>query len=209
MRIVIISVITIFSLALSGEIKAQNKLHMAGVSYGYNISGVYFDPPLEHRSVKTFRNFSLLYTYYHDIWGSSPYFGLQTGLSLMETGYEVGGERLVSQMYRVPLVSQFHIDFWKMRLLLNLGAYGGYRGKRIEPNSLPYEDGDNRLEFGIIGGGGLAFVLKPFELHLEANYNYSLTYLNDPRKGGATRPQYSYPNHLILSASLFFHIKSK
>ncbi|MDD2490782.1 MAG: hypothetical protein PHV12_01125 [Bacteroidales bacterium] len=206
MRKIAFSIFILFCPILSS---AQNKLHMVGVSYGYNISNVNFDPPIAHSSVNTIKNFSILYNYYHDIWGSSPYFGLQTGISRFETGYKIQDEKFITELYRVPLISQFHIDFWKMRLLVNLGAYGAYRSKRIEPESSYFDPEDNRMEFGIIGGGGLAFIFRPFELHLEANYNYSLTYLNDPRKGGSERPQYSYPNHLILSASLFFHIKSK
>ena len=188
---------------------SQEKLHMAGVSYGYNIGNVSFDPPVTHNSVATFSNFSILYNYYHDLWGSSPYFGFQTGFSRIESGYEILGQRYLTEMYRIPLVSQFHIDFWKMRFLINLGAYGAFRSKLTEPKGSSFDTQDKRLEFGIIGGGGLAFVVKPFEIHLEANYNHSLTYLSDPRKGGAERPQYTYPNHLIFSASLFFHIKSK
>jgi hypothetical protein len=205
-RYIIISLIIIFTSISS---YSQEKIHMAGVSYGYIIGNVNFDPPVTHKSVITTGNFSLLYNYYHDLWGSSPYFGFQTGISRIESGYEILGDRFITEMYRIPLVSQFHIDFWKMRLLINLGAYGAFRSKLSEPEGSSFDPEDNRLEFGIIGGGGLAFVVKPFEIHLEANYNHSLTYLSNPRKGGVERPQYSHPNHLIFSASLFFHIKSK
>lgn len=205
-RYLLIPIILLFT---SGILQSQDKLHMAGISYGYIIGNVNFDPPVNHNPVTTSSNFSVLYNYYHDIWGSSPYFGFQTGLSRIESGYEMSGTRFITQMYRIPLVSQFHIDFWRMRLLVNLGTYGAYRTGLSEPEGSSFDPEDKRLEFGIIGGGGLAFIVKPFEIHLEVNYNHSLTYLSDPRKGGSERPQYTYPNHLIFSASLFFHIKSK
>lgn len=204
-----IGLVIFLIISISVNLQSQNKVHMAGVRMGYNISNVNYSPPKDHSPVNTIKNYSLLYTYYHDLWGASPYFGFQTGVSHLETGFEMGGTRYITEMYQIPLVSQFHIDFWKMRLLLNIGGYGAYRNKRLEPESYTFEPDDYRMEFGIIAGGGLAVVLKPFEVHLEANYNYSFTYLNDPRKGDSARPLYSYPNQFIISASLFFHIKSK
>ena len=200
----------VFTIILcSSSITSQNKLHMVGVRAGYNISNVNFSPNKEHSAVNTYKNYSLLYTYYHDLWGSSPYFGLQTGISHLETGYEMIGTRYITEMYQIPLVSQFHIDFWKMRFLVNLGGYGAYRTRRLEPDTYKFDPEDYRMEFGFIGGAGIAFVFKPIELHLEANYNYSFTYLSDPRKGEAARPLYAYPNQLVISASVYFHIKSK
>jgi hypothetical protein len=211
----IISLIIIF---FAIQLNAQNREHMAGVKWGYNLSNVSFTPEVAHEGIRTLRNYSVLYTYYHDIWQKSPYFGFQTGLSLNETGYRMANSQYTTDLYSIPLVSQFHVNFWKMRVLINLGAYGGYRTNLMltdysssepVPVKMEFDEEDYRLEFGFIAGGGLAFVLRPFELHLEANYNYSLTHLSDPRKGGATRPVYSYPNNLIFSAAIYFHLKDK
>ena len=208
----------IFLVLFAISLNAQNREHLAGVKWGFNLSNVSFTPEVAHEGIRTTRNYSVLYTYYHDIWEKSPYFGFQTGVSLNETGYRMADSEYRTELYSVPLVSQFHVNFWRMRVLLNLGAYGGYRNTLTltdyssgEPvkQQIQFDDEDYRLEFGFIAGGGLAFVLRPFELHLEANYNYSLTHLSDPRKGGATRPTYSYPNNLVLRAAIYFHIFDK
>ena len=209
-----LTIILLFSLSLKG----QNREHLVGVRWGYNISNVTFDPAKEHTAIKSTKNYSVLYTYYHDIWGASPYFGFQTGLSFWQTGYKSGNIEEQTDLISLPLVSQFHLDFWKLRVLLNLGGYGGYRlnktvydlsGTGDAAGVTGFDDLDNRIEFGIIAGGGFAVVLKPVELQFEANYNYSLSYLYNPRKLNETVPQYTYPNQLIFSVSLMYHIKQR
>ena len=197
-------------LLLTTLLKGQNREHLVGVRWGYNISNVSFDPTILHTAIKSTKNFSVLYTYYHDIWGASPYFGIQTGLSFWQTGYISGNIEEKTDLISLPLVSQFHLDFWKLRVLVNLGGYGGYRLSKTvydlsgTTNSTGVKGFD---KLGIIAGGGLAVVLKPVELQFEANYNYSLSYLYNPRKLNATIPQYTYPNQLIFSISIMYHIK--
>ena len=198
-------------LLLTTLLKGQNREHLVGMRWGYNVSNVTFDPVKNHTAIKSTKNFSVLYTYYHDIWGASPYFGIQTGLSFWQTGYRLDNVEEKTDLISLPLVSQFHLDFWKLRALVNLGGYGGYRlsktvynlsGTTNSAGVTGFDNLDNRVEFGII-----AVVLKPVELQFEANYNYSLSYLYNPRKLNATIPQYTYPNQLIFSISLMYHIK--
>ena len=145
------------------------------------------------------------------MWKMFPYFGIQTGVSYVEHGFSMPDDDAewygmpATTRYRllsVPLVSQFHIDFWKMRLLFNVGAFGGYRfGANYK-----YDCYDIRPDYGFIGGGGLAVRMKPFEFHLECNYQYSLSMLFNPRKMSNAYFIYVYPHHLTFSFGLFFQL---
>jgi hypothetical protein len=52
----------------------------------------------------------------------------------------------------------------------------------------------------------VAIILKPFEVHLEGNYNYSLSYLHDPKKYSETDYLFTYPHQLIFSLTLNIHL---
>lgn len=213
---IILFILTFIVFSIS--VRSEERVHLVGVRWGYNISSVTFDPDRDHFGITSAKNYSVLYTYYHPDSGNNPYFGFQTGLSLWQTGHKTDLYEERIEMASIPLVSQFHVDFWKMRVLLNLGGYGGYRLKKTvydlsgsgdAAGTTGFDELDNRIEFGIVAGAGLSYILKPFELQVEANYNYSLSYLYYPRKFDTASPLYTYPNHLIFSVAILLHIKSR
>ena len=200
--------------------------HLVGLRGAVNLSGIDFQNNDDQKRITTFKNFSLLYTYYHPMWKLFPYFGFQTGIAYSETGFashdflrEHHQELYDTTRYKVltiPLISQFHVDFWKMRILVNIGAFGGYRlsakesfytpaGEHIKRDYL-FDCYDIRADYGIIGGGGLAFRIKPFEIHFECNYHYSLAMLYSPRKYSNAYYIYVYPNQLSFSLALHFQL---
>jgi len=188
---------------VSNIVSAQMREHMVGFKAAYNISGVDFTPEqLEVKDIKTMSNYSLVYTFYHDLWKTMPYFGFQLGLSSQEQGYSIGGVEKRMTVWEVPFVSQFHIDYWHLRLLVNLGGFAGYRKDKTGG----FEDTDYRIDYGFIAGGGLAFVLKPFELHIEGNYQYSLSSLYNAKRVSTTELEYAYPRQLLFSAALYIHL---
>jgi len=186
----------------SNSVYGQLKQHLIGIKTAYNISGVNFNPTKDEANITTNKNYSIEYIYYHDLWKTMPYFGFLASISYQEQGYKIDEEETKLTVYELPIVSQFHIDFWKMRLLINAGGFMGYRMK----SSTGFESKDTRIDYGFIGGGGLAFVFKPVELHLEANYQYSLSYLYSPKKFSETDLQFSYPHQLLISVGLYFHL---
>ncbi|MCL2738265.1 MAG: PorT family protein [Bacteroidales bacterium] len=219
-----LGLLALLALCCLSPAKAQ---HLVGLRGGYSLSGVHFRFYDNYKNIGTPINFSLLYTYYHSLWGVSPYFGIQTGINYAEQGFvktfashpdyqEITRYRVV----KVPLVSQFHIDFWQMRLLINIGAFAGYRLSATEeyPRDIhqPFGDiikkdyvfdcYDRRADFGFIGGGGLAFKRLPFEIQVECNYQYSLSMLYQPRKLSNLYYLYTFPHQLIFSVGLFFHL---
>jgi len=188
----------------STEVFGQLREHLIGIKAAYNISGVDFNPINNGAiNINTNKNYSLVYTYYHDLWKTMPYFGFQAAFSYQEQGYKIDDQETRLTVYEIPFVSQFHIDFWKMRLLINLGGFMGYR----IASTTEFESTDIRIDYGFLGGAGLAFVFKPVELHIEANYQYSLSYLYDPKKFSETDLQFTYPHQLLFSVALYLHLK--
>jgi len=190
-------------LFMSHVVSAQMREHMVGFKAAYNISGADFTPKvLQVKDIKTISNYSLVYTYYHDLWKTMPYFGFQLGLSSQEQGYSIDGAETRLKVWEVPLVSQFHVDFWHLRLLLNLGCFAGYRSEKTGG----FEDTDYKIDYGFITGGGVAIVFKPLELHIEGNYQYSLSSLYNAKRTSTTELEYAYPRQLLFSAALYIHL---
>ncbi|HPW78389.1 MAG TPA: hypothetical protein PK676_03855 [Bacteroidales bacterium] len=187
--------------------------HMVGIRGGYAFNGVSFNPDRKQKMVASYKNVSLLYTFYHDLWGTMPYFGLQTGFTYTQQGYNTPDVKRIYEVVRIPLTSQFHIDFWKMRLLINLGCFGSYRMSAVDFTA-DYPEGKRVVfdcnhiyaDYGIQGGAGLALILKPFEFHIEANYLYSLSMIENPALYSNEYYTYGYPNQLLFSVGIFIHL---
>jgi len=189
------------------------KQHMLGVRGGYALNTVHFNPGRNQKDVPSWKNASLLYTYYHDLWGNLPYFGVQTGFTYTQQAYDTPNVKRVYEVLRLPLTSQFHIDFWKMRLLINLGCYAGYRMSAIDfteeqPEGVPVTFDCNHIyaDYGFQGGLGFALVLKPFEFHIEANYLYSLSMIENYAIYSNEYYTYGYPGQLLFTFGLFIHL---
>lgn len=199
------------------------KQHMIGVKGAGALTTIHFNPNRQQSFTPSYVNASILYTYYHDMWGTMKLFGVQTGLTYCQTGYAInyslaedGSKRYRRVMYdvvQVPLVCQFHMDFWHMRLLLNLGTFVGYRLKatnytHTEPLGTPvvFDCNDYWADYGLQGGVGLAYCFKPFELHLEGNYQYSLSMIENPGRNSNENFSYGYPNQIIISIGLHIHL---
>ena len=196
--------------------------HLVGVKAAYNISGMDFRNVADITNISTYENFSISYTYYHSFWGGEG-FGVQISLSKQKVGYNKLDKGTVTyDLYSLPFVSQFHIDFWRMRLLVNAGGFVGYRSNKVSLDGTKgFKEDDRKLDFGFIGGGGIAFIFKPFEIHAEVNYHYSLSHLYNPA-GTSTdsdiydpdsvpvnpydKRLYTYPRQLLISLGLHFHL---
>ncbi len=205
-------------------IKDSSKIreHYIGVKWGMGLNSVYFSQDIERESFVSGKNFGIFYTYYHTLWGSMPNFGIETGIQFSEIGFtaikyldpegtpdrrsEKGKESFQSIM--LPLVSQFKIDFWRMRLLMNLGCFASYKmsyksgGVWREEIAKTYKKGG----YGIIGGGGMAFLFHPFELHLEVNYRYNLSNVYDKEAFYDNVWVSSHSSQLLFSVGLFMRI---
>jgi hypothetical protein len=196
--------------------------HLIGVKAAYNISGMDFANVTDLENIKTYENFQVSYTHYHPFWGGDG-FGIQVSLSKLKAGYTKQNKGSVTfDIYSLPFISQFHIDFWRMRLLVNAGGFVGYRSNKVSlDGTKEFKKDDRKFDFGFIAGGGLAFIFKPFEIHAEANYQYSLSFLYKPLGTSADsdifnpnydpdnpyhRHNYTYPRQLLISLGIHFHL---
>ena len=157
--------------------------HLVGIKGGYGITNVMFSQDIDHKGLTTPINFGVYYTYLHSLWGYMPYFGFQTGVEYSEFGFNkltldennavIAENKQLYQSVQLPMLSQFRVDFWKMRVFLNVGPYGYYILSTNLEEGIPTTT--NKAGVGIMGGGGVAFVMKPVELHFECNYKYGIT----------------------------------
>ena len=181
-------------------------IHMIGASYGVNWSGVTSSPGLGQDRVLTYNNIGIQYTYYHALWDQLFNFGLQVGAKHGYEGYTstTEGYGEICEILEFPLTAQFHIDFSVFRLLINIGTYGGYRLSTDREGG--FDQYDQRYDYGVLGGLGLAVVFKPFELHVEGYYKYAFASMYHTNKFSDLYWLYTYPQNIMLSASLHFHL---
>ena len=170
-------------------------IHMIGVSYGVNWSGVNSSPKIGADKVLTYNNIGIHYTYYHALWDQLFNFGLQVGAQHGYEGYtsRTEGYGEICEVVEVPLISQFKIDFSIFRLLVNIDTYGGYRLSTDKEGG--FDKYDQRVDY-----------CKPFELHVEGNYKYSFASMYHTNKYSDIYWMYVYPQNIMLSASLHFHL---
>jgi hypothetical protein len=181
-------------------------IHMIGVSYTVNLSGVTSSPKIGQERLWTYKNFGVSYTYYHAMWNHLFNFGLVIGAKHGYEGYTspYSGFGETCEVLEFPFLSQFKIDFLPCRLLINLGPYYGYRLSTDKEGG--FDQYDQRHDYGVIAGLGLAIVIKPFELHIEGNYKYALASMYQTNKYSDIYWIYTYPQNIMLSASLHFHL---
>ena len=188
-------------------------MHIVGVKYGFGISNVSFSSDIDHKSIKAPFNVGIYYTYYHSLWGYMPYFGLHTGIEFTELGYTelVGKDPVTAEIahkYKsidIPIMSQFRVDFWRMRAMLGIGAYGSY--------ITSYSGGDipsttNKLGCGIVGSFGLGLKFNPIELHFDVGYKYSLSHLVKPTIYSEEYWLYTHANQLKFSIGIFYNLST-
>ena len=207
---------------------AINDYTLLGLHYGVALNRQLFNPSKEQGSLLTYRNFGLIYTRYGKMFGYMPYFGLQAGLNYREEGYffpepktgsrgEVDGAyRAVYKVVELPFNAQIHIDFWKMKLMLNLGLYGGYRlSVSREGEKVPAEYRkafyayDRRWDYGGLGGAGFALVFDPVELHFTATAKISMSSLYKADYASELYYRYAYPFDIYISAGLHFQLTKR
>ena len=181
-------------------------IHMIGVSYTANLSGVTSTPKIGQERIWTFKNFGVSYTYYHAMWNHLFNFGVVVGAKHGYEGftspYDGYGETF--EVLEFPLLSQFKIDFSRFPLLINLGPYYGYRLSTDKEGG--FNQYDQRHDYGVIAGAGFGIVFKPLEFHIEANYKYALASIYHTNKYSDLYWIFTYPQNIMISASLHFQL---
>ena len=202
-----------------------NDYVLVGVQYGAGMSRMMWNPTQKQESIFMPYNFGVTFTKYGKMFGYMPYFGFQAGIFLGQEGYKfkhneeldytykiAGAESAVIDVVEVPISFQFHLDFWKMKVMAQVGCYGGYRlgierfegetGKIKDEDRYSFLETDRRVDYGIKGGAGLGFVFDPVEFHIMLNYKHALSSLYEPDHYSQYYYRFAYPMNFVLSAGV-------
>ena len=211
-----------------------NDYSMIGFQYGAGLSQVMWNPTQEQEMLFMPYNVGITYTRYGKMFGYMPYFGFQIGLFYGQEGYKfkksangysqtlLGCDKAIFDVVELPFVSHMHIDFWKMKILAEIGFFAGYRlkihrfpvnGKYTNETYASYQyqfqDTDRRWDYGIKGGLGFGLVFDPIEIHLKATYKHSLSSLYEPDKDSKYYYKFAYPSNIVISAGVHFQLTKR
>jgi hypothetical protein len=208
---------------------------MIGVQYGAGLSQVMWNPSQRQEMILMPYNFGVTFTKYGKMFGYMPYFGFQVGVFYGQEGYQFkknedtgytytiqGADKAIMDVIEVPVLSHMHIDFWKMKVMADIGFYVGYR---LNIHRFPFNgeykndayaemqnsflETDNRLDYGIKGGVGFGFIFDPVEIHIKAAYKHALSSLYEPDHYSKYYYRYAYPSNIIVSVGLHFHLTKR
>ena len=212
-----------------------NDYSMIGVQYGAGLSQVMWNPSQRQEMILMPYNFGVTFTRYGKMFGYMPYFGFQVGVFYGQEGYQFkknedtgytytiqGADKAIMDVIEVPVLSHMHIDFWKMKVMADIGFYVGYR---LNIHRFPFNgeykndayaemqnsflETDNRLDYGIKGGVGFGFIFDPVEIHIKAAYKHALSSLYEPDHYSKYYYRYAYPSNIIVSIGLHFHLTKR
>lgn len=212
-----------------------NDYSMIGIQYGVGLSQVMWNPTQKQEMLIMPYNIGITYTRYGKMFGYMPYFGFQIGVFYGQEGYKFkknddsgytytiqGAEKAIMDVIEVPFVSHMHIDFWKMKVIADIGFYAGYR---LNIHRFPYNgaytnesyaamqnsflETDRRWDYGIKAGAGFGLVFDPIEIHLKASYKHSFSSLYEPDHYSKYYYRYAYPSNIVISAGVHFQLTKR
>ena len=206
-----------------------NDYNMIGVYYGAALNNVMWNPSIEQQYLFTPINAGITYTRYGKMFNYMPYFGFQASLTYSQEGYHFkkekktgltptlfGANKAIIEVVELPILAHIHADFWKLKLLANIGCYGGYRigierfGPGVDPaTKSSFLDTDIRFDYGIKGGVGFGLIFDPVEIHVQGMYKYSMSSLFQPDYRSEYYYQYGNPNSIIISVGLHIHLSKR
>lgn len=220
-------------LLLSSKLYAQqmiNDYSLIGVNYGVTFSNMYFNPSKHNRLYIFNPNYvSITYTKYSKMFDSLPYFGLVLGAAMGNEGFGFkpdretgiandidGATRGSMRVFELPAMAQIHVDIDPIKIMANLGVYGGWRqsitrsGPELDPKyANAFRDYEHQIEYGFQGGAGLALMLDPIEIHFNCLLRWSWSNLYDPDYNSAVYYRFAYPLDIIASVGIHYQITKR
>lgn len=203
-----------------------NDYSMIGVSYGVNFCGQYFNPEFQQKWSFAPGYYSIMFSHYEKLFDYLPYFGFSVGLAYGKEGFEFakdkvtgeavrtirGAEKCTVDLAELPFLIEGHYDADKFRLLMNLGAYAGYRfnikreGQVEEAIRYNFDDKDIRFDYGVIAGLGVGYVLEPFEFHLKGQFRFSWQNMVQPNYLDQYKYYFASPMGVTVQFGIFYHL---
>lgn len=204
-----------------------NDYSMIGVNYGVGLSTCYFNPSRMNTEMVFSPNYlSITYTKHSKMFGAYPYFALVVGLETGSSGYKFvpdktsgyldsvdGANECRIRLFNVPAMMQIHYDVDPLKLMLNVGLYGGWRssiersGEGLEKEwENNWRDYERRIDYGLQGGLGVAFMFDPIEIHFNCGVRWSWSSLYEPDYYSRYYYRYTYPIDITASVGLHFQL---
>ncbi|MBR4772776.1 MAG: outer membrane beta-barrel protein [Bacteroidales bacterium] len=188
------------------EVSTYKPVGMLGIRGSYQLNGLRAQPDIGAKGINTYKNISLVYTYYNSLWNMMPNFGLQVAAKYGEWGFNSKYLESEHVSYaELSMLSHFHFDFSRFRFLIGVGPYAGYRINTLKEND-SWDQYDNRFDYGIIGGAGFAVIFGRFELQLEGDYQFSLSSIYHMNKYSDEYWVIATPSNILVNLTLFYHL---
>lgn len=215
-----------------------NDYFSIGVNYGVNFSNQLFNPRVGSQEWPvSLNNVSVMFTRYCKMFGRMPYFGVEFGFSYGHQGFRfrqepdskyltalaMGTPDNISyiteqsmEVFKIPLRSRFHYDVSILRLMANLGFYGGWRSSVVRDGIIndpslynSFQSYENKFDYGLEGGAGFALLFDPVELHFNvlAGWSWSSLYEPDTTPSRYNQYYYRYANPIDITVSFGVHFQ--
>ena len=202
---------------------AINDYTLLGVHYGGGLNQMNWTPSMEQKRLFTPVKVGISWTRYGKMFGYMPYFGIQIGALYTKEGYRLkegykvqGASTAVMQIIEMPVLAHIHYDFWKMKLMVNIGFYGAYRlsiqriGDAVRDEyEYNFTETDYRWDYGIKGGAGFGFIFDPVEIHFNAWYKYGFGSLYKPNYYSEYYYRFATASNFVFTVGLHFQITKR
>ena len=206
-----------------------NDYMMIGFEAGVGFNRMQFNPPYTQGWRFVPEYYELTFTRYGKLFGYMPYFGLKVGVAYGHEGYRMvmneetgyigrisGATECVYDVAEFQTLAHFHYDIGHLKLMADVGPYGGKRlnieriGEYVDEDiRYSFLDSDKRFDYGLKGGAGFALVFDPVELHVNAKVRYSWSNLYAPNYRSEYYFSFAYPLDVMVSAGLHFQLSRK
>ena len=188
------------------EVSKFKPVGILGIRGTYQLNGIKATPDIGAKGVSTYKNISLVYTYYNSLWNMMNNFGFQVAAKYGEYAFTSQWLEDEDVSYaELSLLSHFHFDFSRFRFIAGIGPYAGYRLQTLKEGD-SWDQYDNRFDYGLMGGAGFAVIFGRFELQLEGDYQFSLSSFYHMNKYSDEYWLIATPRNILVNLTLFYHL---
>ena len=215
------------------QVRKHSKINdymLVGVNYGVTFNNMSFNPTKTGKVTTINPNYvSVMFTKYSKLFDILPYCGLTFGVAYGKEGYAFkpdeesgyvqtvdGADRCTMDVIEVPFLTQIHIDANPVKFMANVGVYGGYRrsitrsGPELEPEfARSFRNYEHRFDYGLQGGGGVALMFDPFEIHFNCLVRWAWSSLYDPDYYSPYYYRFAYPLDIMATVGIHFQLTKR
>lgn len=207
-----------------------NDYMLVGVNYGLSFNNMTFNPSKPGHVTTLNPNYvSVMFTKYSKLFDILPYCGLTFGVAYGKEGYAFkadsesgyiqdvdGAERCTMDVIELPFMTQIHVDANPVKFMGDVGVYGGWRrsirrsGPRLDPAyETEFRDYEHRFDYGLQGGGGVALMFDPIEIHFNCLVRWSWSNIYDPDYSSPYYYKFAYPLDIMATVGIHFQLTKR